>query len=77
MTMKKIIFIVFTFLLSINIYAKANIRETGWKNKEKICKNQFRKKLWKVETVGDQKVKFIEYYRKNKQQKSYLNIIIF
>lgn len=75
--MKKIIFIVLAFVLSINIYAKANIEKQVEKIRKEFVKINSEKN-YEVETVGrPESEKFIEYYRKNKQLKKvveYYNI---
>ena len=75
--MKKIIFIICMFLLSINIFANTDVTKQVEKIREEFTKINSEKN-YKVENVeGPGSEKFTEYYRKNKQLKKvveYYNI---
>ena len=77
--MKKIIFIVCVFLLSINIFAKTNVEKQVEKIREEFT-NINSEQNYKVETVdGPGSEMSTEYYRKNGELKKvveYVNIPI-
>ena len=77
--MKKMIFIVLVFILSINIFAKTNVEKQVEKIREEFTKINSEKN-YKVETVdGPGSEMSTEYYRKNGELKKvveYVNIPI-
>ena len=67
--MKKLNFVIFVFLMSINIFAKTNVEKEVKKIREEFVKINSEKK-YKVETVdGPGIARLAEYYRKNKELK--------
>lgn len=77
--MKKIIFIIYVFLFSINIFAKTGVEKQVEKIREEFTKINSEKN-YKVETVdGPGSEMSTEYYRKNGELKKvveYVNILI-